>query len=102
MISRFGRPVPELCLVSNHVMNFVYDRWRHLVKIINQQWLAPVNLQLFADTTHASGSPLDNCWSSLMGPFVRFAGLEKINAYCTTAIKKSTRLSSSQSLLRMV
>ena len=62
MISQFRRPVPELCLVSNHVMNFVYDRWGHLLKIMNQQWFARVNLQLFADTIHASWSPLDHLW----------------------------------------
>ena len=61
MISRFERPVPELFLVGNHVMNFVYDRWGHLHKTLNQQCLVHVNLQLFADTIHASGSPLDNC-----------------------------------------
>ena len=54
MISQFRRPVPELCLVSNHVMNFVYDRWGHLLKTMNQQLFARVNLQLFADTIHAS------------------------------------------------
>ena len=62
MISRIGRPVPELCLVSNHVMHFVYDRWGRLLETMNQQWLAPVNVQLFTDTIHASGSPLGNCW----------------------------------------
>ena len=67
MISRFGRPVPEVCLLSNHVMNFVYGRWGNLLKTMNQQWLAPVNLQPFADTIHASESPLDNCWVFIDG-----------------------------------
>ena len=58
MISRFGRDM-NCC---NHVMNFVYDMWGHLLKTINQQWFALVNLQLFIDTTHESGSPFDNCW----------------------------------------
>ena len=60
MISRFERPVP-VCL------NFAYDRWGHLLKTMNQQWLAPVNLQLFVDTIHAIGSPLDNCWGFIDG-----------------------------------
>ena len=98
MISRFGRPVPELCLVSNRVMHFVYDRWGHLLETMNQQWLAPVNVQLFADTIHASGSPLDNCWGLLKGAFVRFVRLQKINTYCTKATKRFTRLSSSEML----
>ena len=62
MISRFGRLVPELCLICNHDMNFVYDIWGHLLKTKNQQWFALVNLQLFIDTIHESGSPFDNCW----------------------------------------
>ena len=45
----------DLC---QHVMNFAYDRWGHLLKTMNQQWLAPVNLQLFVDTIYAIGSPL--------------------------------------------
>ena len=67
MISCLGKPVPELCLVSNHVINFVYDRWGHLLKTMNQQWLAPVNLQLFTDTVYASGSQLHNCWGFING-----------------------------------
>ena len=45
----------------------MYDRLKHLLKTTNQQWLAPVNLQLFADTIHASGSPVDNCWGFIDG-----------------------------------
>ena len=67
MIIRLGRPVPELCLASNHVINFMYDRWGHLVKTMNQQWLASVNLQLLVDTIHASGSPLHNCCGFIDG-----------------------------------
>ena len=26
MIFRFGRPVPELCVIANHVMYFVYEK----------------------------------------------------------------------------
>ena len=60
MIS-FGRSVPELSYVSNHFMNFVYDRWGHLIKTMNLQWLVPVNLHLFIDAIHASESLLENC-----------------------------------------
>ena len=38
-----------------------------MLETVNQQWLAPVNLQLFADTIHASESPLDNCWGFIDG-----------------------------------
>ena len=48
-------------------MNFVFDRWGHLLKAMNQQWIVPVDLQLLADTIHASGLPLDNCWGFIDG-----------------------------------
>ena len=28
MIARFGRPVPELCMITNRVMDFIYDAHR--------------------------------------------------------------------------
>ena len=77
MISRFERPVPEPCLLINHIITFVYDRWGHLLKAINQQWLAPVNLQLFADTIHTSRSPLDNCWEITDGTVCPICSLRK-------------------------
>ena len=61
MISRFGRPVPELCIISNRVMNFIHERWGHLLNTMNQAWLSPNNLQLFADKIHDAGAPLENC-----------------------------------------
>ena len=48
-------------------MNFVFDRWGHLLKTMNQQWIVPVDLQLLADTIHASGLPLDNYWGFIDG-----------------------------------
>ena len=56
MIGRFRR-----------TLSCLYARWGHLLKTMIQQWLAPVNLQLFADTIHARESPLDNCWGYIDG-----------------------------------
>ena len=89
MISQFRRPLPELCLVSNPVMNFVYDRWEHLLKTMNQQWIAPFNLQLFADTIHASVSLLDNCCGFTDGTVGPICGPRKNQRILYNGHKKS-------------
>lgn len=67
MISRFGRSVPELCIITNHTMNFIFDRWGFLLSSMNQQWLSSANLQLFADIVSEKGAPLENCWGFVDG-----------------------------------
>lgn len=44
LIPRFARPVPQLCLIINLVMNHVYGHWNHLLSTFNQPWLSPDNL----------------------------------------------------------
>ena len=41
LIPTFGRPVPQLCLIANHAMTFIYERWHHLLTSFNQPWLPP-------------------------------------------------------------
>ena len=57
---RFGRPVPQLCMIANHVMNFIYERWHHLLTSINQPWLCLANLKRYANYIPQSGAPLEN------------------------------------------
>ena len=67
LIPRFGRPVPQLCIIANHTMNFVYDNWNYLLHSFNQQWLSPDHLQKYANYIHQTGAPLDNCWGFVDG-----------------------------------
>ena len=46
MIQRFNRPVPQLCMVSNAVMESLYTRWNHLLSVSDQPWLSH-NLEAF-------------------------------------------------------
>ena len=57
MIHRFGRPVPELCIITNHVLSLIYDRWNFLLSDMNQPWLTSANLQIFADSIYENGAP---------------------------------------------
>ena len=67
LIARFGRPVPQLWLIANHVMNFIYERWHHLLTSFKQLRLSPANLKRYTDYIHQSGAPLENCWGFVNG-----------------------------------
>ena len=62
MIPRFARPVPQLCMTSNLVMDYLYTHWNHLLTSLNQPWLSPDNLENFANATFQAGSALQNCF----------------------------------------
>jgi len=67
MVPLFSRPVPQICMVTNEVMNHIYDRWHHLLSDLNQPWLSPANLERFAEAVHDRGAALDNCWAFVDG-----------------------------------
>ena len=49
-------------MISNLVMNFIYENNKHYLKNLGQDLLSPLNLQLYADGIHAKGTPLHDCW----------------------------------------
>lgn len=67
MLPRFGRPEPQLCMISNAVMNELYQTWNHLLTDLNQDWLSPDHLEEFAVAIHNRGAALDNCWGFVDG-----------------------------------
>ena len=42
MLPRFARPVPQLCMISNEIMNFIYETQHHRLRSFDQLWLSPV------------------------------------------------------------
>ena len=63
LMLRFGhRAVPQLCMISNHIQNVIFDTWGSLLRNIQQNWLSRQNLELFAEAIFNKGAPLDNCW----------------------------------------
>ena len=67
MIPIFGRSVQELCLVSNYVMDTLYNLHGNLLTCLNQRWLSPVNLENLCNAIHQSGATLGNCWGFVDG-----------------------------------
>jgi hypothetical protein len=67
MIKRFPRPVSVLSLITNEVMDFIYDNHCHLVTEWNRDVLSSVALQQYAETISRKGSPLNNCFGFIDG-----------------------------------
>ena len=49
LITRFGRPVPELCMMTNLVMETVYSLHHHRLTAWNHTLMSPALLQTYAD-----------------------------------------------------
>ena len=62
LIPRFARPFPELCMMSNTILDRIYNRHVHLMQDFNQVWLSPAKLEEYSDHIHAKGAALSNCW----------------------------------------
>ena len=67
MISRFGRPVPQLCMIFNQMIDFVYSHWGHLLGDWEKPWLNSRSLQSYADAIHRKGAALNNVWGFVDG-----------------------------------
>ena len=60
MISRFGRPVPELCLLQTNSWTALLKSHGHRISQWNDEVLSPHLLQEYADVIHGKGASLEN------------------------------------------
>ena len=67
MIPRFGRPAPVLSMVTNKVINFIYDTHGRRIMEWNHNLLSPVRLHPFADAVYAKGAALEDCFGFVDG-----------------------------------
>ena len=78
-------------MISNAVMNELYQTWHHLLTELDQDWLSPEHLKEVATAVHNKGAALQNCWGFVDGtvrPICRpgqnqkclYNGHKKVNA----------------------
>ncbi|CAB4014568.1 Hypothetical predicted protein [Paramuricea clavata] len=67
MISRFGRNPTEICLIFNRMLSLVFNAHHHRLESFEQPFLSPENLGRYADSIHAHGAPLQNCFGFIDG-----------------------------------
>ena len=58
VLPRFARPVPHLSMIANMVTDRIFN---NLLENLDQPWLSPQCLKLFADAIHSRGAALENC-----------------------------------------
>lgn len=67
MIPRFGRPVPELSMIANTVMDYIYSVHGHRLSLWNHDLLSPPCLDIYTDAISNKGAALDNCFGFIDG-----------------------------------
>lgn len=67
MIHCFGRPVPEISMITNCVVDFIYAHHGHRITAWNNQIFSPHKLEIYAEAIHSKGAALDNCFGFIDG-----------------------------------
>ena len=67
IMPRFGRDILQLSMISNLIMNFIYENHKHCLENLAQDLFSPLNLQLYAGSVNAKGTPFHNCWGFIDG-----------------------------------
>ena len=67
LISTFARPIPELCMITNTVLDWIYNVHGFRLTSWNQRFLSPANLQEYPNAIARQGSPLSNCCGLIDG-----------------------------------
>ena len=67
MMPMFNRPVPELSMITNEVLNFIFENHSHRLTEWDERLLSPANLQVYADAIHGKGAALANCFGFVDG-----------------------------------
>ena len=68
LIARFGRPVPEICMMTNKVLNFIFENHGpRITQWNNNTILNPECLEQYAEAIYAKGAALNNCFGFVDG-----------------------------------
>ena len=78
IVHRFARPVPQLSMITNLVIDKNYGKFANRLTSMDQPWLSREILRMYADAIHAKGAALDNCWCFVDGT-VRAICRPKVN-----------------------
>ena len=62
MIPQFGRPVAELSMITNNVMDYIYDVHRHRLTEWNNDILNPGLFKMYPGAVAQTGAALPNCF----------------------------------------
>ena len=102
LIPQFGgKPVSVISLITNHVIDYIFETHGHLITERNHNILNPQALQSYADAISKKGAPLTIVLASLMALSDQFADQTKTKGWYTMDIKGFMPLRSNQRLYQM-
>ena len=67
MIPMFNWPAPELSMIANEVLDFIFENHNHRLTQGDERLLSPANLQIYADAIDRKGAALENCFGFVDG-----------------------------------
>ena len=67
MVNRFARPVPVMSMITNCVLDCMYETHHHRITSWNNSILYPPALQQYADAIFDQGAALSNCFGFVDG-----------------------------------
>ena len=67
LIQCFGRSVPELAIITNEIVNYIYNIHGHRLTQWNHQILQPEALETYAQAIANKGAALANCFGFVDG-----------------------------------
>ncbi|KAJ7734636.1 hypothetical protein B0H16DRAFT_1767134 [Mycena metata] len=59
---RYNRSQSAISQLVNELVEFLDNRWHHLLDFDHNFLLSPARMQEYADAIHAAGAPLDSVW----------------------------------------
>ena len=63
----FGRAKPEMSIISNLVLDYIYAEHRHLLNTFLAPWMSRRSLTRYCEAINDHGGALDNCWGFVDG-----------------------------------
>jgi len=67
MISTFARPVAELCMITNTVLDWIHENHGFRLTSWNQPFLSQISLEQYAQAVARNDVPLQNCFGFVDG-----------------------------------
>ena len=67
MIPYFGRAVPDYSIISNEMMEHLYNTFSHLLTDINLPFLSRNKMEEYCNAIYYKGTPLKNCFGFIDG-----------------------------------
>ena len=59
--------MPVICMITNHVLEFIYSNHSQLITELNNSLLIPNLLEVYANAVHEKGAALQNCFGFIDG-----------------------------------